>query len=207
MAEPRACSGLMYEGVPSRLPVAVRCSAESVTLAMPKSVTFTRSPASTMMLAGLMSRWTTLCLWAKSSASATWAASAAARSTGSRPAPAMTRSRPTPSSSWGPVQLAAADQVQVDVIDAVSRIRAVIEHQPEAAILESFGLGKVACAPHQAPDENVVLRGQVREARDVSFGDHEHVHGALGVDVVEREDRVVLVGHPGRDPARDDLAE
>ena len=52
---------------------------------MPKSVTFTRSPASTMMLAGLMSRWTTLLLCAKSSASATWAARLAARSTGTRP--------------------------------------------------------------------------------------------------------------------------
>ena len=75
----------------------VRCSPESVTLAMPKSVTFTRSPASIMMLAGLMSRWTTLFLWAKSRASATWAPMEAARSSGSRPAAAMTRSRPTPS--------------------------------------------------------------------------------------------------------------
>ena len=58
----------------------VRWSPESVTLAMPKSVTFTRSPASIMMFAGLMSRWTTLFLWAKSRASATWAPIEAARS-------------------------------------------------------------------------------------------------------------------------------
>ena len=52
----------MYDGVPSRLPVAVRWSTESATFAMPKSVTFTWSPGSIMMFAGLMSRWTTPCL-------------------------------------------------------------------------------------------------------------------------------------------------
>ena len=75
----------------------MRCSAESVTLAIPKSVTFTRSPASIMMLAGLMSRCTTLRLWAKSSASATWAPIEAARSVASFPERWITRSRPTPS--------------------------------------------------------------------------------------------------------------
>ena len=83
----------------------------------------------------------------------------------------------------------------------------MIEHEAEAAILESFGLGEVARSPQQAPDEGVVLRGEVREARDVPLRDHEHMHGTLGVDVVEREDGIVLVGHPGGDPARDDLTE
>ncbi len=75
----------------------VRWSPESVTLAMPKSVTFTRSPASSMMLAGLMSRWTTLFWWAKSSASATWAPIEAARSSAELALVAITFSRPTPS--------------------------------------------------------------------------------------------------------------
>ena len=68
-----------------------------MTFAMPKSVTFTRSPASTMMLAGLMSRWTTPFRCAKSRASATCAPSIAARSSGSCPPVAITRSSPTPS--------------------------------------------------------------------------------------------------------------
>ena len=75
----------------------VRWSPESVTFAMPKSVTFTRSPGSIMMLAGFTSRWTTKLRCAKSSASATCAASRAARSTGSLPSFAITRSSPTPS--------------------------------------------------------------------------------------------------------------
>ena len=87
----------MYDGVPRRLPVIVRWSPESVTLAIPKSVTFTRSPGSIMMLAGFTSRCTTWFRWAKSSASATCAPSIAARSTVSLPWFAMTRSRPTPS--------------------------------------------------------------------------------------------------------------
>ena len=42
------------------------------TLAMPKSITFTWPDGSIMMLAGLMSRWTTPLTWAWSSAAATW---------------------------------------------------------------------------------------------------------------------------------------
>ena len=77
----------------------VRCSAESVTFAMPKSVTFTWSPGSIMMFAGLMSRWTTLCLWAKARASATCAPIEAARSTDIFPDFATTRSSPAPSTN------------------------------------------------------------------------------------------------------------
>ncbi len=77
--------------------MAVRLSAASCGLAMPKSATFTRSPASSMMLAGLMSRCTMPALWAVSRASATCAPIMAARSAGMRPSLAMTRSSPTPS--------------------------------------------------------------------------------------------------------------
>ncbi len=55
---PASCSGDMYEGVPSTMPVLV--FDESVMRAMPKSVTLTWSDSgSYMMLAGLMSRCTT----------------------------------------------------------------------------------------------------------------------------------------------------
>ena len=55
---PITCSGDMYFGEPSSIPVCVR-SREPRMRAMPKSVIFTGPLASTMMLAGLTSRCTT----------------------------------------------------------------------------------------------------------------------------------------------------
>ena len=55
---PSSCSGDMNEGVPRTMPVLVRLV--SVRRAMPKSVTFNSSVSGLyIMLAGLMSRWTT----------------------------------------------------------------------------------------------------------------------------------------------------
>ena len=65
---PDSCSGDMYDGVPSTMPVLVRLA--SVMRAMPKSVTFTMSDCgSYMMFAGFTSRCTTFCLCAYPSAS------------------------------------------------------------------------------------------------------------------------------------------
>jgi hypothetical protein len=49
----------MYEGVPTIVPTCVRCvRSVSVMRATPKSISFARFCASSMMFAGLMSRWT-----------------------------------------------------------------------------------------------------------------------------------------------------
>ena len=61
--EPRPCSGDMYSGVPSRLPVCVAFTREWRSLAMPKSriLTIGFGPWSgrkvKKMLSGLRSRW------------------------------------------------------------------------------------------------------------------------------------------------------
>ena len=62
---PVACSGLMYEGVPSDNPVAVIRSPATLLIAraMPKSAT-SGVPSSSMMFSGLMSRWITSRRWA-----------------------------------------------------------------------------------------------------------------------------------------------
>ena len=54
---PIACSGDMYEGVPRSVPDCVISAFTS--LAIPKSVTFTRSTSNRMRFEGLMSRWIT----------------------------------------------------------------------------------------------------------------------------------------------------
>ena len=60
---PESCSGLMYSGVPTTMPVLVTFWPSSApALAMPKSTTFTTStpsrPLASMMLSGFRSRWT-----------------------------------------------------------------------------------------------------------------------------------------------------
>ena len=59
---PPACSGLMYAGVPTEVPVWVSVSAAAAltALAMPKSVTMA-SPSCSITFSGLMSRCTTRC--------------------------------------------------------------------------------------------------------------------------------------------------
>ena len=55
-------------------------------------------------------------------------------------------------------------------------------------------------------NERIVLRRQVVEGRDVPPGDDQHVHGRLRVDVLDRDEAIVLVDDgagylPGDDPA------
>ncbi len=57
---PATCSGDMYLGVPRTTPVLVLWSATR-TRAIPKSMIFTWPRGRSMMLLGLMSRWTTPC--------------------------------------------------------------------------------------------------------------------------------------------------
>ncbi len=76
---PTACSGAMYPGVPIMEPYSVSASGDAVLIgrpdvrvssgsarkrAMPQSSKSTSPNSPRMMLAGLMSRWSTLRLWA-----------------------------------------------------------------------------------------------------------------------------------------------
>ena len=81
---PSSCSGDMNCGVPITVPVLVIWLLASATRAMPKSVTTTRSPASST-LSGFRSRWTMPAACAAASASAIFAPMSATRCHGSRP--------------------------------------------------------------------------------------------------------------------------
>ena len=87
IVSPRACSGLMYGGVPRTCParvsagVAVFCSDNrrrsslpQIALASPKSSTFTRPSGVTFTFAGFRSRWTIALLCAACNPSAIWRA-------------------------------------------------------------------------------------------------------------------------------------
>ena len=84
---PRACSGLMYSGVPRMWPVAVEPAVASGPncLAIPKSMSRTMPRASRMMFAVLRSRWMTPMLWMAWSPAATWRHTSKASVGSSRP--------------------------------------------------------------------------------------------------------------------------
>ena len=92
VASPVACSGLMYAGVPSAMP-GLRERASPPPLSAPGDAEVGHHRAAAVvsrMFSGLMSRWTTPCRWAYSSACA---ASRAMRSASSTGAAARARSR------------------------------------------------------------------------------------------------------------------
>ena len=95
---PSACSGDMYAEVPSTVAV---CVSEwlSSARAIPKSSTFTCPSGVTMMLPGLMSRWTIPAACAALSASATCAAIRAARAGSSGPSSRRMSARLRPGTS------------------------------------------------------------------------------------------------------------
>ncbi len=93
---PRACSGLMYWTEPRVIPGRV-IWASAIARAIPKSVTSTRPSWASMMLPGLMSRWTIPRAWAAASARATSAAIRADWAGGSGPVRRRSVARSSPS--------------------------------------------------------------------------------------------------------------
>jgi hypothetical protein len=95
---PRACSGLMYSGVPTTTPNAVAPSVASrfASFAMPKSISRTRPRSSIMMLGVFRSRWMIPASWMASSPSAIWMAIWKASPAGSAPRRSSTWRRSTP---------------------------------------------------------------------------------------------------------------
>ena len=85
--------------MPTVAPVIVRPFA-STTFAIPKSVTIVCPSLSTMMLAGLMSRWMMPRRWAYPSASPTWCRIARTSGTGNGPTSLITESNDRPSMNF-----------------------------------------------------------------------------------------------------------
>jgi len=96
-AVPETCSGARYFAVPSMVPSVVWSA--SVSLAIPKSATITRSSSQRRMLAGLMSRCTRPARWAVAKASATRAPMVTASGAGSVPLSSRCVRRDTPRTS------------------------------------------------------------------------------------------------------------
>ena len=159
---PSACSGLRYDGVPSRSPARVWPEA-SAARAMPKSVSFTSPSSRTRMLAGLTSRCTTLASCATPSARAHWPITDRTWSAGSGPCSRISWESGLPSTSSMtrkamPVVLAVVEQrgdVGVDQRGGVQRL--VAEAEREELLVAGVGAHHLERDPAL---EDVVLAAQ-----------------------------------------------
>jgi hypothetical protein len=101
---------------------------------------------------------------------------------------------------------AAAEQVEVEVVDGLAAVGAGVEDEA-VAVVEAVGAGELAGGKQEMAEEFVVRCSSAREGSDVLFGDKEDVRWGLRMDVREGEDGVVFVETLGGDDAGDDLAE
>jgi hypothetical protein len=95
----------------------------SLMWARPKSTIFTRPALVSMMLAGLMSRWTMPPAWASARPSATWQAMSSTSSSGSHGAPAArpaSRARSIRALRLSPSQYAIASRIRPSAVSSMS---------------------------------------------------------------------------------------
>lgn len=107
-----------------------------------------------------------------------------------------------------PVHLAAADEVQMNVIHGLAAMRTIVDNEPEAFL--QILLASDLRGRHEEMAENLLVAvlglGELREAV-AHLGDQDDVHGALRRDVTEGEHGVILEDDLGRDLLGDDLVE
>jgi len=95
--------------------------------------------------------------------------------------------------------------VDVQMIDGLAAVFAGIDDEPESAAVPRADL---SCRAYEA---RYFIRGAgVRmrsDVRDVPFGQNEHVHRSLRIDIFDRNDAVAAMHYFRRNIARDDFAE
>src|SRR4029450_2076441 len=100
-----------------------------------------------------------------------------------------------------------SQKMNVDVIHDLAPLWAAVHSKPIAALGHSLRLSERSCRQEAAPDDVGVL-GLHRDDRvDVALGHDEEMDGRLRVDVLEGQNRVVLVLDFGGSLAGHDAAE
>ena len=89
--------------------------------------------------------------------------------------------------------------------DAFAGVFSVVDGQAKSVFVQA----KVACnifgLQEQMAEHLTIIRFGLGDAGDRLFGNHQHVHGGLRVNVVKGEDEVVFVDNVGGDFAGDDF--
>ncbi len=81
----------------------------------------------------------------------------------------------------------------MQVGDGFTCVRPIIEDQPEAGLAEPELARYFAGLEQQMPEDLVVLGFGIRDARNGSFRNHQHMHGCLRLDIAEGKHLVVLI--------------
>jgi len=86
-------------------------------------------------------------------------------------------------------------------------VRAVVEHEAEAAALQTQFLRHLARFQQQMTERGLVFHGGFGKARDGLLRNEEDMGGRLRVDVPERDDQVIFIDDLRWNLACDDFLE
>jgi len=115
------------------------------------------------------------------------------------------------SAGW-PAHLTTADQVKVEVKNALTRVLSYIEDEPVSAVklfvgCQSLLLCYLPCNCEHVTDKALVLFSELLNAENMFLRNYQYVNGGNGVYVVEGIGLLVLIDLVGRDLPSDYLAE
>src|SRR4030095_146053 len=102
---------------------------------------------------------------------------------------------------------AARQKVDVDVIHDLAAFGPTVDPEPISALGQSPVLTDLACSEEAAAENLDVPRLHRGDRSDMAFGDDEKMDRRLRVDVLEGEDRIVLVVDLRMSLTGDDAAE
>src|ERR1035437_2645751 len=94
--------------------------------------------------------------------------------------------------AWRPDEGAAAEQVDVEMIDSLSAVRAGVDHQAIARG-QTLLAGDLGDGPQQVTEQLAIRRVGVVQRGNVFARRHQHMDGRLGVKVGEGVAQLVLV--------------
>ena len=105
-----------------------------------------------------------------------------------------------------PSARAAAQQVNVEMIDGLATIRTGVDDHPIAPG-EAFGAGDLGGGPQQVSEQSAVTLLALSQRGDVLAGRNQHMHGRLRMKVREGVALLVLVNGGGGNAPVNDLAK
>ncbi|MFM2199176.1 MAG: hypothetical protein RLZZ505_2608 [Verrucomicrobiota bacterium] len=102
-------------------------------------------------------------------------------------------------SAWGPGELASAEEVDVEVRDGLSAVRAVVDHHAESAFREAEFGGDLGGGEEEVPKGRLISGVRLADSRDGLVRHYQDVDGSLRGNVAEGEAMFIAVHHIGRD--------
>jgi hypothetical protein len=102
--------------------------------------------------------------------------------------------------------VAAAQQVQMEMVDGLTAFHAGVRHDA-VTLGEAFFAGDLRCDPEQMAEQVALAFAGLMDRANVFAGDDEDVDRRLRIDVGKGVDAIVLKDSGRRDFAPSDLAE